>query len=128
MIINNHFSAMKGFMRKGDSVCGTAVNSPIKDRIGSGLVIQNDNLKMFEASKDEESIQKKKSTANFETAITERLANDRDHQKSQEEAEELVESVLGVIDQIKSDFGQEMATDAMAKILTDTEQRINANK
>jgi hypothetical protein len=127
LIKNNYYTIIKGFMMIGNTVTDSNKKFSSKDRISHGLSIKNDSLKIPEATKNQENLQKKKITTNFETALTKRLVDDREHQKSQEEVKYLVESVMCVIGQITSDFGQETATEAMAKILTSTEQRINAN-
>jgi hypothetical protein len=118
--------ATTGFLRIGNDIYGSTGNSSAKDRISHGLIVKNDNLKMLEATTNKEDSKKQKIVENFETAIIERLKNDKDNNKTNEEINNLVGSITNVIDKIKLDFGQEFAIKTMAKILKDTENRINA--
>jgi hypothetical protein len=112
-------------MRIGNAVYDYYSGSSIQKKRGYGLSIKNDSLKNVQTTEDEEILQKKKIVQNFEAVITDRLKNDVKNQKNEEEIIELVDSICRVIEKIEYDFGEVMATEAMAKLLTDTEQRIN---
>jgi hypothetical protein len=121
-------------MRIGHNLIGTNKGSSLKIGNDHGLTIQNDTAKMLNATKNEEFIEKKKITKNFETNLTdrlrtesERLKNGKKQEKTEEEITALVDSVMGVIDQIRYHFGEGMATETMANVLKNTDIRVDGN-
>ncbi|MDR1082190.1 MAG: hypothetical protein LBQ79_14870 [Deltaproteobacteria bacterium] len=121
-------NALAGYMRIGESVFGSGGSAGSMDRVGHGLRIANDTPKILETARDEEAVQKKKVAENFKTEIARRIAeDDGDNGRTAEEREALVDSVMGVIERIETDFGKEMATETMVEVLKGTADRVNAS-
>ncbi|MDR1041500.1 MAG: hypothetical protein LBR80_15340 [Deltaproteobacteria bacterium] len=122
-------NSLAGYMRIGGSVYGSTAGASAADRLGSGLKIANDVKKTLEAGRDEEAVQKKKIAENFETEIARRIAEE-DARSEREVSDEgrgaLVGSIMGVVERIGLDFGQEMATETMVEVLKGTGQGMNA--
>jgi hypothetical protein len=68
----------------------------------------------------------KEISARFADTLLGRLMNDKDNQKSPEEAKALLDSILNTAREIKEQFGQPAANQVMAEILTNTERRVSA--
>ncbi|MDR1312893.1 MAG: hypothetical protein LBQ12_04155 [Deltaproteobacteria bacterium] len=120
-------NSLAGFLRMGGQVFGSGGVASAKDRISHGLQIRNFSPETLKTPKDEEATAKKKIAENFESVLAGRLAEaDRDGERSAEEREALVDSVMGAIERIRTDFGQEMATETMVEVLKGTEQRMDA--
>ncbi|MDR2197937.1 MAG: hypothetical protein LBR53_00475 [Deltaproteobacteria bacterium] len=114
-----------GFMKIGGSLYGSGGRLSIGNRTDYGLKMETISFKASSAQPNDEEREKKKITQNFEAALTERLKNDRGLNKTDEEVQALVNSIAGVVERIRNDFGEGMATEAMAKIITGTEIKMN---